>query len=301
MHNEDVEKDLQSLGLGWRQIAPEALRVRVAALSHRAAESRPGDEAGDRVVNWWASTRATLGVTVAIVLLLLAIPVSRHAIARQAHLILQALQIGPRTQLVTFGPQTANEVHEDLRQFRRELNAGTAWEVSTPYGGFAGRVPANTSPDVRRYQRLDDLRAQMTFPLEAPEGMYRGASLVFHHALVTPDEGIVLAFFGTGNREVLLVQANVSDGHEISFSQAVTGPNGVVVPVPPIAETMTIDGQQVTWDPDATGVNPNLSALRWEKAGVSYSLCGRALSREEALALFSSLRPLDTTPFPSTK
>ena len=301
MHNEDVEKDLQSLGSEWRQSASDALRFRVAALSHRAAKSRPADEAGDGVVRWWASKRATVGVTVAIVLLLLAVPASRHAIARQAHLIVQALRIGPRTQLVTFGAQTANDVHEDLRQFRRELDAGTTWEVSTAYGGFAGSVPANASPDVQRYERLDDLRAQATIPLEAPEGMYRGASLVFHHALVAPGGGFVLAFFGTGDREVLLVQANVADGHQISFSRALFGPNGVGVPAPPIAETMTIDGQQVTWDPDSTGVNPNLSALRWEKAGVSYSLCGRALSKEEALALFSSLRPLGATPLPSTK
>jgi hypothetical protein len=154
---------------------------------------------------------------------------------------------------------------------------------------------------VQRYRRLDDLRAHTTIRLEAPEGVYRGASLAFHHALVAPGGGFVLAFFGTGDREVLLVRANVADGHSISFSQALGAPNDVVVPVPPIAETMTIDGQQVTWDPDATGVNPNLSALRWEKAGVSYSLCGRALSKEEALALFSSLRPLGATPFPSMK
>jgi hypothetical protein len=301
MHNEEVEKDLQLLGLEWRQIAPEALRLRVAALSHRAAELRQGDEAGDRVVNWWASMRATVGVTIAIVLLLLAVPASRHAIARQAHLIVQALRIGPRTQLVTFGPQTANEVREDLRQFRRDLRAGTAWEVSTAYGGFAGSVPANASPDVQRIERLDDLRALATIPLEAPEGMYRGAPLVFHHALVAPGGGFVLAFFGTGDREVLLVQANVADGHQISFSRALFGPNDRVVKAPPMAETMTIDGQQVTWDPDSTGVNLNLSALRWEKAGISYSLCGRALSKEEASAVFSSLRPLGATPFPSTK
>ncbi len=300
MHDEDVEKDLQSLGSEWRRTAPDALRLRVSALSDRAAESRPGDEAGHGVVNSWASTRATAGVTVAIVLLLLAIPVSRHAIARQAHLIVQALQIGPRTHLVTFEPRTANEVQEDLREYRRELDAGTALDVSTPYGGFGISVPANASPDVQRYERLDDLRAQTTIPLEAPEGMYRGAPLVFHHALVAPGP-LVLAFFGTGDREVLLVQANVADGHKISFSRALLGSDGVVVPAPPIAETMTMNGQQVTWDPDSTGVNPNLSALRWEKAGVSYSLCGRALSKEEALALFSRLRPLDATPVPSTK
>jgi hypothetical protein len=61
MHNEDVAKDLQSLGSEWRQIAPDALRLRVAALSRRVPESRQGDETGDGVVNWWASTRATVG------------------------------------------------------------------------------------------------------------------------------------------------------------------------------------------------------------------------------------------------
>jgi hypothetical protein len=34
------------------------------------------------------------------------------------------------------------------------------------------------------------------------------------------------------------------------------------------------------------------SALRWEADGVSYSLYGRSLTREEAIDLYLSLRPL---------
>jgi hypothetical protein len=37
----------------------------------------------------------------------------------------------------------------------------------------------------------------------------------------------------------------------------------------------------------------DISALRWEEDGVSYSLMGRSLTRDEAVELFFSRRPLD--------
>ena len=289
MHD-DVESGLMALGAEWRGATPHALRLRVAAIADRATNgqvetmlataSRP-----------WLSGRMMALVTAALVVLLLVIPGSRGTIARQAYRVLQTLHIAPGTDLLTFEARSAPEVNRSLRQYQRQLDAGTMWQVHTPYGGWGGTVPPNTSPAVRRIDQVETVRSLATIPLQAPDGVYRGQSLTFHHALISPD-GVILTFFGSGNGEILLVQAPVDSGQKIAYSRSVSGSDGIVKSVPPAVETLTLAGQRVTWDPDTTGVNPNLSALRWESAGVSYSLCGRALTKEEAVNLFLSVRPL---------
>ncbi len=57
-------------------------------------------------------------------------------------------------------------------------------------------------------------------------------------------------------------------------------------------EEFLLNGQKVVWDPDTTTLIPNSSALRWETDGVSYSLMGRAITRDEAEQVFLSLRAL---------
>jgi hypothetical protein len=229
--------------------------------------------------------------TAAVVVLLLAVPGSRAAIARQGHRVLQTLHIAPRTDLVTDEGHAPDEVSATLRHAQRQLDAGTMWQVHTVYGTFGGTVPPNTAPDVRRVDQVEVLRSIETIPIQIPDGVYRGQPLTFHHALISPD-GLILTFSGSGNGEVLLVQAPVDSGRQIAYSRSVRGPDGVVRGVPPAIEPLTIGGQSVTWDPDTTGLRPNLSALRWESMGVSYSLYGRALLKEEAVSLFLSLRPL---------
>ncbi len=64
-------------------------------------------------------------------------------------------------------------------------------------------------------------------------------------------------------------------------------------------EDLSFGGQVVVWDPDPWDPGPGRSegsALHWEEEGVSYSLMGRSLTREEAVDLFLSLRPLDQAP-----
>jgi hypothetical protein len=287
---EEIETRLLALGSEWRSALPESLRLRVNAVADKAADARQSWAPSTGLPAW--RSRRTIGfATAALVVLLLAVPGSRAAIARQGYRVLQTLHIAPRTDLVTFDTHTPDEVAATLRQAQRQLGAGTMWQVRTAYGTFGGGVPPNSSPDVRRFDQVELLRSIATIPIQVPDGVYRGQPLTFHHALVSPD-GLVLTFFGFGNGEVLLVQAPVDSGQRISYSRSVSGPDGVIRSVPPAIEAFTIGGQRVTWDPDTTGVNQNLSALRWESIGVSYSLYGRALTKEEAVSLFSSLRPL---------
>ena len=287
---EEIETRLLALGSEWRSAVPQSLRLRVNAVADKAVDARQS-RAPSTGAGAWLSRRTMGFATAALVVVLLAVPGSRATIARQGYRVLQTLHIAPRTDLVTDDAHTRDEINATLRQAQRQLAAGTMWQVHTAYGGWGGTVPPNTSPAVRRIDQLEVLRSLATIPIQVPEGVYRGQPLTFHYALLSPD-GVILTFFGSGNGEVLLVQAPVDNGQQISYSRSVMGSDGVSRGVPPAIETLTIGGQRVTWDPDTTGVNPNLSALRWESIGVSYSLYGRALIKEEATSLFSSLRPL---------
>jgi hypothetical protein len=289
--SENLERQLLALGADWRSAIPQPLRMRITTIAQGAADSAPTPEVSPPRV--WRSPVVAGAALVAFVVLLVAIPGARVSIARQGFRVLQALRIAPGTQLQTDDAQTADEVNASLRQTQRQLNAGRGWFVSTVYGGLGGSVREGVSPDVRRIDRLDVLSSLAPMPLIGPDGVYRGERLTFHHALLAPDGVVVLTFFCYGDTEVFLVQAVVGHGHQVAYSRSVSGPGGTVIGVAPSIEVLTVNGQRLTWDPDTTGIMPNSSALRWEANGISYSLYGQALTREEAVALFSSLRPLN--------
>jgi hypothetical protein len=136
------------------------------------------------------------------------------------------------------------------------------------------------------------LRALTPIALTEPTALYRGEILTFHHALVAPD-GAVFVFCGTGDREVMLFQVPVANGQSVEFSRVAGGGTAGFRGVAPSTETLAYGGQTLTWDPEPPAWQFNTSALRWEHDGISYSLYGRGLTRDEALALFSSLRPLN--------
>jgi hypothetical protein len=151
-----------------------------------------------------------------------------------------------------------------------------------------------------------------------PTWLHRDEPVRFDHAFVTPG-GWVLIFFGSGPSEILLSQFPVGEGRTVSFSRSVSRrtPKGDLVMESPELklEELYFGGQTVLWDPapeypappsrslfsPGTWFQParDESALRWEEGDVSYSLTGRSLTREEAVDLFLSLRPLDEAPWPA--
>ena len=290
MH-EGVEKQLLALGSEWRRLTPDSLRIRVAAIGERARDAVPLEETAVTAARTRRSLRMAAVAVAAVVVVLVVVPGSRATIARQAYRVLQTLRIAPATELTTFETKTADEVNASAREYQGQLDAGRRWGVHTAYGGLGGSVPSGSLPEVRRIDRAGVLTSLATIQLLAPNGMYRGDAVTFHHAFLAPD-GVVLTFFGFGDYEVFLVQAPVGRGQQISHSRSISDSDGRVIGVAPLVERFAVEGQQVTWDPDTTGIMPNSSALRWEANGVSYSLYGRALTRYEAVALFSTLRPL---------
>lgn len=287
--SENLERQLLALGTAWRGAVPRSLRIRISTIA-QGADSAPTPEVSPS--RGWRPPVIAAAALVGFIVLLVAVPGARVSLAHQAFRVLQALRVAPHTQLQTDDVQTSDEVNASVRQTQRQLAAGRSWQVRTAhYGTFGGSVRAGTSADVRRIDRPDLLSSLASLPPIGPGGAYRGEPVVFHHALLAPD-GVLLTFFGYGETELFLVQAPVRNGQQVAYSRSVSGAGGMIIGVIPSIETFTVNGQQLTWDPDTTGIMPNSSALRWEADGVSYSLYGRTLTRDEALALFSTVRPL---------
>jgi hypothetical protein len=284
---------LRFLGAEWGRRTPSSLRHTVALLAEQAGGS-------PRATVLTVARRRVLplglAATAAAILLILFVPAARGTVARQISRVLAIVQVGPDTEIVRPDAQTPGEVAATLQQHEQQLTAGQRWHVSTRYVGVGGTVPLNASAAVQRVDRLELLRSLTSMTIQVPTVAHRGRVPAFNHALVAPD-GLLLLFFGSDDDELLLMQARVGGGRAMGHSRVVMGTDrqGRWVSETPELKTeeLLLDGLIVVWDPDNTGRRPDSSALRWESESVSYSLMGRALTRDEAVQLFVSLRPVD--------
>jgi hypothetical protein len=209
-------------------------------------------------------------------------------------------------------------VEATLEESRQRLASGESWFLDTPYGGFGGAVPPGRSACVERVSTLERLRSLTPVTILVSTGRHRDEPVRFDHAFVAPD-GWVLMLFGSGwlrggPNEILLSQFPLGEGRSVAYGRmgSRTTPDGRTVFESPELKTaeMSFGGQTVVWDPDPEPPSTTdihwpgtwfqhsyeTSALHWEENGVSYSLMGRALTREEAVDPFLSLRPLDEAP-----
>jgi hypothetical protein len=312
-----VAEKLAALDLARDSRVRETLHERVVqALAERRA--RPVAPARRRP---WVLRRpvfaTSLGVALALALLAVVAPRSLAALVDPVVRMIEMVRVGEHTQIVRPAPRTDADVAASVDQHKRRLANGESWFLSTRYGGFGGGVCPGEQSTVRRVSSLEDLRSFMPTSLLAPTGLHRQEPVRFDHAFVAPG-GIVLIFFGSGATEVFLAAFPVGEGRSVAFGRS-TGrstPDGrIIVESPELkAEAMSLRGQAVVWDPGPeppSSPRPDVlspstwslfrqrdesSALRWEANGVSYSLMGRSLTREEAVDLFSSVRPLDELP-----
>jgi hypothetical protein len=233
--------------------------------------------------------------------------------------MIEMVRVGEHTQILRQGPRTIAEVATTAERFRQQVANGQMWLLSTPYGGFGGAVPPGSSARVRRVSSLERLRSLTPMRIQVPTGLHREEPVRFDHAFVAPGGWVLIffgsGFFGSGPNELLLSQCPVGEGRSVGVGRSTSrrGPDGqLIVESPELKmEEMSFSGQVVVWDPapepppTSSGgyFSPGSwlpvrhrdesSALRWEEEGVSYSLMGRSLTREEAVDLFLSLRPLD--------
>jgi hypothetical protein len=276
-------------------------------------EERRARAAEPAVRRPWALRRPLLATELAVlavvVLLAVVAPQSLAALVEPLARMIERVRVGDNTQILRQAPRTEADVASVLQEHRQRLANGESWFLNTPYGGFGGGVPPGERATVRRVSHLDDLRAATT-SLRIPTGVHRDEPVQFDHAFVAPG-GIALIFFGSGTNELFLSAFPVGEGRSVGYSRAVsrtTAEGKLVLESPEVkTEEMSFHGQTVVWDPDPRPPSPvavhwpgtwfqhrqETSALRWEENGVSYSLMGRSLTREEAVDLFLSMRPLD--------
>jgi hypothetical protein len=291
-----VAEDLAALDLASDSRVREVLRERlVSALEQGRA--REAERLGRRP---WGRRRPVLAVglaaLLAVVLLGALAPRTLAALVEPVVKIIERVYVGEHTEIVRTAPPTEAEVADTLERHDEALASGKSWVERTPYGSFAGRVPPGQPATLRRVESLDQLRSLTPLRLRIPTGLHRGQPVVLDHADVAPD-GVTFLFFGSGANEIFLAAYPVGEGgRSLAYARAIfgTSPDGrTSVEIPELkTEELSLDGQKAVWDPWAPGpdVHPrDLSALRWEQDGVSYSLMGRSLTREEAIALYRSL------------
>jgi hypothetical protein len=304
-----VAGSLAALDLAVESRVRESLRERL----QQAMEERRARAAEPAVRRPWALRRPLLATELAVlavvVLLAVVAPQSLAALVEPVARMIERVRVGDNTQILREAPRTEADVVAILQEHRQQLANGESWFLSTPYGGFGGGVPPGERAKVRRVSHLDDLRA-LTARLHIPTGVHRDEPVRFDHAFLAPG-GIALIFFGSGENEIFLSAFPVGEGRSVAYGRSVsrtTADGKLVVESPELkTEEMSFAGQTVVWDPDPAPPSTRdvhwpgtwfrhrseTSALRWEEAGVSYALMGRSLTREEAVDLFLSLRPLD--------
>ena len=282
--NVQVAQQLVALSSEWRRPTP-SLRQKMVSLSVQAEQSL--QQPPEPTTSGVRQTLVRFGVatTAVATLLIVLVPAARQTVGYQMNRLLEFVRVGPASGVARFEPMSSVESAGVVQQHGRSVAAGERWSVQTLYGGFSGRVPANASRRVQHVERLDVLRSLTSLPIQLPTVAYRGRVPTFHHALVAPD-GMLLLFFGSGQDEVFLMEYPVGGGRAFTYTR---------VDVPELkTEEFVVNGQPVVWDPDPTGRFPHSSALRWERGDVSYSLNARAaLTRDEAVQLFLSLRPFE--------
>jgi hypothetical protein len=298
-----LAKSLAALDPAGESRVRESLRARL----QEAINERRVHGAGPPVVRRsWLMRRpllaAELALLLVVALLAVAAPASLAALVERVARMIEMVRIGEHTEIVRQAPHSEADVAAIVEEYKRQLARGESWSLSTPYGGFGGNVPHGQPASVRRVSRLADLPAS-TRKLLIPSGVHRGELLRFDHAFLAPGRAAFI-FFGSGENEIFLAALPVDEHRAVTYGRSVSrktaGGKRIVVSPELTTEKLSLGGQTAVWDPDPTAFSrgdsrhcSEGSALRWEKDGVSYSLMGRSLRREEAVKLFLSLRSIE--------
>ncbi len=296
-----VAESLAALDLVGESRVRESLRAQL----QQAIRERPARAAAPPDQRPWISRRPLLATEVAALLVAIALavvaPRSLAALVERVARVIEMVRVGEHTQIFRQAPLSDADEAATLAQHKARLAKGESWFLSTPYGGFGGSVPPGERAGVLRVSHLDELRAATT-GLQIPTGAHRDELVRFDHAFLAPDGG-ALIFFGSGADEVFLSAFPVGELRSVAygrFGDSATADGAHVVEGLALkTEEMSFGGQAVVWDPDPVPPgtrsrhHKDTSALRWERAGVSYSLMGQSLTRDEAVRLFLSLGPIE--------
>lgn len=244
-----------------------------------------------------------LGVLAAVLLLTLAHPDGRAALARLPGL----LHIGEHTTIVTekmFSDAQMDSLvaASDIRRARGE------WVFqNTPYGGWGGPVPAGREPVIREVCSLGVAAGLVDYPLLVPTYFNEKLPdrLRFQKVVIMPT-GSAMLYFGVGRLETVLHLTAVGENGMVTSTESVTTKNadGTLTTriVQPELEEMQVAGRTVVWQKHSEGARRNrggaavanpeveIGRFHWEQDGLSCVLDGLFLTRDEGIRIIESLK-----------
>ena len=153
---------------------------------------------------------------------------------------------------------------------------GDLWIIHTPIGNFAGDALPGREPTVQRFDSISEAQTVATIDIRQPS--YIPASYELWEAMVTPMDWVFL-FYDSPNGDLLLAQAPVGEASSSDNNRMTAVGIGILTDQE--IESVTLKGLPAGW---VEGYG-----LIWEADGISFTVGGAHLSRDEIMQIAESL------------
>ncbi len=223
--------------------------------------------------------------------------------------IVEIFQVGEHTKIVQSGPRGEAEITAILGDFDNDLESGKSYFTYSVYGGWGGAVPHGADPFIKQFSSLSLAAREVDYPLHVPTFGPEKNPLIteFCKAEILPD-GMAILYFGLGRYETILVQKPVGNGMTLTSSTVTTkvlaDGTKIQVGLKPNLEELEIAGKKVIWQIHDQHIRPNLGVWAkkypdevigkfiWESGGMSFTLNGLLLTKEEGIKIIQSIQPI---------
>lgn len=244
----------------------------------------------------------SLGIVLTLAVLGMTHPGTKAALAK-----LQAFfKIGEHTYINEI-PALSTAAWDSILTYSDESQErGETYFLYSVYGGMGGAVPPGEDPFVKQVTSLTLAAGLVDYRLPVPTYFDKRIPprLRFQKAQIMPGGGSML-YFGIGPLETVITCMPVGPERTVGYSESVStvDKDGVrtMTNVPPDLEELEIDGKQVFFQVHSEGVRRNLGGwsvkfpekvigkFLWEDGGLSLTLDGKFLTKEEGIKIIESL------------
>ncbi len=198
----------------------------------------------------------------------------------------QSLRVGDYSWIQQTESSEIESTKQDLSSTATTVEyKGDIWILRTAIGNFGGDALPGRNPAVQRFNSMSE--AQTVAPFDIRQPNFLPADYEFQEVMVTPMDWVFLFYRGP-NGDLVLAQLPVGkvSGNEadhqitpVAIGQLTTV--GVGMLADKQIESVTLNGQLAGWI-DGTG-------LMWEADGISFTVGGPNLTREEIMQIAESL------------
>lgn len=223
---------------------------------------------------------------------------------------LNVYRIGEHTYVTEFGAVGEANIDSMLVDAYSRVERGETYAVHNSYGGFGGTVPEGREPFVKQLSSLSITTQMVEFPLLVPTYFDKRIpkEFRFQKAQIMPD-GSAILYFGLSICETMLRYVPVGENSFYGHSQTTmtidsTG-NRHMQGIIPDLEELEMEGKQVYWQVHNDQWRKQLlgnitdsyqdlviGKFMWEADGISYTLDGKLLTKEEGIKIIESLKEM---------